>query len=276
MQIFIPTRGRTFQETYCSLTEGYSEEPIGPKIKFVVPYRSGHLGERENVLVTPPEIDGIGPTRQWIVDYAAERDIKKIVMFDDDLVFATRREDEPTKFRPSTPGEVEFLLGRISNCLDQFAHVGVATREGGNRDTSDFVYNTRLLRVLAYRVDVLRREEIRFDRLELMEDFDVTLQLLRRGYANVKINGMAHNQRSSNAPGGCSTYRTLEKQSAAARGLAALHSEFVDTVTKKTKTAWNGKERTDVRIQWKAAFDSANKTMILNNSLGDLDASEIA
>lgn len=266
MEIYIPTRGRVFQETYQSLTEGYILDPIGPKIKFVVPYGSDHLGRGERVLETPPHINGIGPTRQWIIDYAADRGVKKVAMLDDDLVFATRRQDEPTKFQPSSPGEICALFRGISAYLDLYAHVGVATREGGNRDTSDSVCNTRLLRILAYRVDVLRREEIRFDRLELMEDFDVTLQLLRRGYPNLKINWIVHNQRSSNAPGGCSTYRTLEKQSANARGLAALHEDFVTTVQKKTKTAWNGKERTDVIIQWKRAFcaDTAGVAAVLD------------
>lgn len=256
MQIFIPTRGRIFQETWSSITENQT----WPDLKFVMPH--GQMFARSNVLFTPPEINGIGPTRQWIIDNATD---DKILMLDDDLVFATRREDEPTKFRPSTSEEIAGLFARIDGLLDRFAHVGVSTREGGNRDVSDLVTNTRLLRILAYRVDVLRSENVRFDRLELMEDFDVTLQLLRRGYPNIRINNIVHNQRSSNAPGGCSTYRTLEKQSQAATGLKGLHPQFVSVVTKKTKTAWNGQERQDVVIGWKRAFDSAKSVAVLDS-----------
>lgn len=256
MEIYIPTRGRVFQETFSSLPQD-----IRGKIRFVAPSGTDHiLGF--NVLRTPTEINGIGPTRQWIIDQAKS---DKVVMLDDDLVFATRRQDEPTKFTPSLPKEIVLLFSDIERHLDHFAHVGVATREGGNREIADAVVNTRLLRILAYRTDILRNEGTRFDRLEFMEDFDVTLQLLRRGYSNCKINWIVHNQRSSNASGGCSTYRTLEKQSLAARGLKALHPEFVSVVTKTTKSAWNGNTREDVVIGWKRSFDSAPKVIVLDN-----------
>jgi TET-associated glycosyltransferase-like protein len=258
MQIFIPTRNRVFQETFCSLPKELQE-----KIHFVAPYGDRTINSIL-LLETPPDINGIGPTRQWIVDFAAQCGHNKIVMLDDDLVFATRREDEPTKFRTSTPEELRILFRSIDAHLDSHAHVGVSTREGGNRDTNHLSFNTRLLRILAYRVDVLQREGIRFDRLEFMEDFDVTLQLLRAGYANVKINWIVHNQRSSNAPGGCSTYRTLEGQSKAARELKRYHPEFVSVVQKTTKTAWNGATRDDVTIQWKRAYESAGKAAVLD------------
>lgn len=251
MEIYIPTRARYQQDTWKSLPE-----EIRKKVIFVTPWSDDHIRSTKDIMLvrrTPPEISGIGPTRQWIIDQAKD---KKIVMLDDDLVFATRRDDEPTKFRESSNADIIRLFQSIELTLDAYPSVGVATREGGNRDTGNFVFNTRLLRILAYRVDVLKKEEIRFDRLEFMEDFDVTLQLLRRGHPNCKINWIVHNQRSSNAPGGCSTYRTLEKQAAAARGLKELHPEFVTVVTKQTKTAWNGNERTDVIIGWKKAYNS--------------------
>jgi TET-Associated Glycosyltransferase len=268
MEIYIPTRGRVFQETWSSLPKELQQV-----LYFVVPHNQTFIAG-SGVLRTPPEIDGIGPTRQWIIDHALARNASKAVMLDDDLVFATRREDDPTKFRNSTAEDITLLFNDIEHYLNSFAHVGVATREGGNRDTSHTVVNTRLLRILAYRTDILRNRNIRFDRVELMEDFDVTLQLLEQGYPNVKINWIAHNQRSSNAPGGCSTYRTIEKQGLAAERLQQLHPRFVAVVTKQTKTAWNGKERQDVRIAWKNAFDSARTTAILDSGTEPGDAQE--
>lgn len=260
MEIYIPTKGRVFQETYDSLPQELKRRVI-----FVVDSSETCV----HGLRTPPSVKGIGPTRQWIAEQPGDN---KFVMLDDDLVFATRRGDEPEKFRDSTPEEITDLFNRVEHMLDSYAHIGVSTREGGNRDTDSFVFNTRLLRILGYRRDVLKDNGVRFDRLELMEDFDVTLQLLRLGYSNIRINWMVHNQRSSNAPGGCSTYRTLEKQSAAARGLAELHPQFVTVVTKQTKTAWNGQERQDVRIQWKQAYESApvkpREIALLDNGAG--------
>jgi hypothetical protein len=263
MEIYIPTLGRPFQETLFELPPSIRQNVtlvLAPGV-----HRTAEAAKSWGIKYVQCPSYGIGPTRQWIIENATD---KKIVMLDDDLVFAARRSDELTKFREALPAELLTLFSSIDACLDSWAHVGVSTREGGNRDTSDFAFNTRLLRILAYRTDVLHRESIRFDRLELMEDFEVTLQLLRRGYANCKINWIVHNQRSSNAPGGCSTYRTLEKQSAAARGLEELHPEFVSVVTKKTKTAWNGQERQDVRISWKKAFcaDTAGTPAVLDTN----------
>lgn len=262
VDIYIPTLGRIFQETYASLPKELQQQ-----VRFVIPWEDKIL-TGNNVLRTPPGLSGIAATRQWIIDrsnFGRPGLPVKVCMLDDDLVFATRREDDPTKFRNSTATEILQLFKDIDSYLDNFAHVGVATREGGNRDTNATASNTRLLRILAYRADVLRDNDVRFDRVELMEDFDVTLQLLRKGYPNLKLNWIVHNQRSSNAPGGCSTYRTLETQREAAIKLATLHPEFVTTVVKQTKTAWNGNERTDVRIGWKAAFDSARTVALLDN-----------
>ena len=256
MEIWIPTKGRIFQETFTSLPIHLQQQ-----VHFAVPYDDRNI-VGVYVHKTPPWVNGIGPTRQWIIDNAQS---DKVVMLDDDLVFATRREDEPSKFRPAHEAEISTLFSSISDYLDKFAHVGVSTREGGSKGiqaSSSYLHSSR---ILAYRVDVLRREAIRFDRLQFMEDFDVTLQLLERGYPNLKVNWMVHNQRSSNAPGGCSTYRTLEGQSEAAQGLARLHPDFVNVVTKKTKTAWNGQERQDVVIHWKRAFDRAGKVIVLDN-----------
>jgi hypothetical protein len=231
------------------------------------------LRERATVYVPPNEVyayleagvspvvgipvSGIGACRQWCLDHAKE---DKVVMVDDDLVFATRRKDEPTKFNPATVDEIEELFAMIDLNLEVYAHVGVATREGGNYNTDDYYTCSRMLRVLAYNRSVLKAEGIRFDRLPVMEDFDVTLQLLRAGHPNFIINYMVQNQNGSNLAGGCSTYRTLGMQEAAALGLKKLHPQFVTVVKKdiKERGAWG--ERTDVRIQWKKAYDSSGRS----------------
>lgn len=197
--------------------------------------------------------DGIGRVRQHVLRFGDVA--QKIVMLDDDLTFYERRKDDPTKLLNASPASITKLFKAIDKALDSYAHVGVAAREGANRCADPVILNTRMLRVLAYRTDILKAEGIRYDRLPVMEDFDVTLQLLRKGYANAVINGWAQDQGTSNAPGGCSTYRTREVQAAGAHGLKKLHPDFVTVVTKETKGAWGGGERTDVRIAWKKAYE---------------------
>ena len=116
---------------------------------------------------------------------------------------------------------------------------------------------TRLLRMLAYHVPTYKALKVKFDRIQFMEDFDVTLQLLRAGKPNRLLHAWCHDQVTSNAPGGCSTYRTLAKQGVAAHSLKKLHPEFVRVVEKTTKTAWGGATRTDVQIAWKKAYKSS-------------------
>jgi hypothetical protein len=89
-----------------------------------------------------------------------------------------------------------------------------------------------------------------------MEDFDVTLQLLTKGFSNFNISTIIQGQGSSNAAGGCSTYRDAQRQAEGAHGLAALHPEFVRVRTKKTNwSGWGSAERTDVTISWKKAYE---------------------
>ena len=258
MDIIIPSSGRPDKQTTVASLPVTLLKYVDLLIPSTEVPQYWHHSAR--VRVVPCPVKGIGPTRQFVIDNYGP----KVVMLDDDLVFATRREDEPAKFRDATDSEVEELFDSIDFLLDDYPHVGVATREGGNHNTNDHVKDTRMLRILAYRTDVLRREGIRFDRLPVMEDFDVTLSLLRRGYSNCVINYMVQNQNGSGLKGGCSQYRTMEMQAEAAYALKALHPEFVNVVEKQTKTAWGGGTRTDVRIQWKKARESAGATKLLD------------
>jgi hypothetical protein len=180
-------------------------------------------------------------------------------MVDDDLWFYKRREDDPTKLREITSEEIrdaffrmEYMLGR-----EDFAHVGFAAREGANRNTDPYMYNTRIMRVLGYDRQLVQALDAKFSDMEVMEDFHIALSLLRAGHQNVILNDYAHNQAGgSAAAGGCSHFRTPELHALNAERLAALHPGFVKVVKKQTKTAWGGGERTDVNVQWKKAYNS--------------------
>jgi hypothetical protein len=175
-------------------------------------------------------------------------------MLDDDLVFATRRHDDPTKFRGATDNDVIVMFEAIENLLDHHSMVGVAGREGANRRTENVLLNTRLMRVLGYRADTLKELGIKATVADVMNDFGVVLELLTRGHAVANINWIVQNQHGSDTSGGCSTYRTAEVQTAAAKALHDRFPQFVKIVQKETKTAWGGKPRTDVIIQWKEAY----------------------
>ena len=257
MDIVIPTCGRSGGQTTLQQLEG-----AGLKATLVVQAQEAHeyakyRSSTTSIRVLPPSINTVAPTRQWILENVGVHD--KVVMVDDDLVFYMRRDDDRTKLRDIYPRELNTAFWEMNHALGLFAHAGFAAREGANRNTDSLVYNTRIMRVLGYRRDVLQRYNIRFDALPLMEDFHVAISLLKRGEMNVVLNNYAHNQSGSNKAGGCSTFRTPELHAASAKALALLHPAFVEVVEKTTKGAWGGGTRTDVRISWKKAYTNGNQ-----------------
>lgn len=249
MEIYILSSGRAQkQTTWDNLPRSLQE-----RVKLVVPPDEATAYGRYPLLTGGWVVRNPGKVRQRLIEQAEN----KVVMLDDDLVFATRRTDDPTRFREATPYDLSTLFNEIEDSLSEFAHVGVAPREGGNRNTDRTMQCTRMMRVLAYQAQTLRAMKVRFDRLQVMEDFDVTLQLLRAGLPNIVLNHMVQNQNGSNAAGGCSQWRTPQIQTDAAYALKELHPRYVTVVQKETKTAWGGGVRTDVRIQWKEAYASS-------------------
>jgi hypothetical protein len=249
MDLIIPTYGRPYaQDTLRHLSQA------GFLVHLVIQHRE-HLKYQNlpaQLWILPPYIETIAPTRQWIVENVGSSD--KILMLDDDLTFFTRRDDDRTKFRDSASKDLLDMLTAIEVQLRYFAHVGIAAREGGNRNTETILLNTRIMRVLGYRRDVLKATGIKFNTMEVMEDFHVALSLLELGYANVICNDWCQNQAGSGKSGGCSHFRTPELHAHNAQKLHDMHPQFVKVVEKTTKGAWGGGTRTDVQISWKKAY----------------------
>lgn len=254
MNIFIPSLARAEQvnHTFDNLppaAQGRALLVVGPKD---APAYAARFGSHRLYIT---DAKGIGKVRQHIIDISEG----PVLMLDDDLSFFVRRDDDRTKLLKATPKDISAMIKRMESTLGRYAHAAIAVREGANRNTEPVIHNTRCLRALGYNATELKRLGVRFDRLPVMEDFDVALQLLRKGCPSLTLNDWAQDQGTSNAPGGCSTYRSREVQAKGARGLAKLHPDFVTVVTKETKGAWGGGERTDVRIAWKKAYESCTK-----------------
>lgn len=208
---------------------------------------------KENVVVLPKNIERLSPTRQWILENA---ETEKFVMMDDDLTFAYRTPFTGTKLHKSTPDTIISMFNDIEHLLDRYNHVGVSAREGNNRIQNNVKENTRMMRLLAFNKLEVLKTGARFDRIDTKQDFDMNLQLLRKGHKNAVLYNYSHNQPGSNNTGGCSVYRDSEMMNRCSHELAELHPEFVKVVEKTTKTSWGGGVRTDVRIEWKKAYES--------------------
>lgn len=208
-----------------------------------------------HIVEAPASAVDAGTKREAIIKHARRKGFTHIIMFDDDLRFFVRRTDDTTKFAPATGPDVARMIRLIERKLKEgYAHVGVTAKHGSNRTPVGGMEVTRMMRVLAYDLSVLKEEKVRYDRLKLMTDFDVTLQLLRKGYPNFVVTDFAQDHAGSNTEGGCSEYRTKEMLAEAAHQLAEFHHPFVKVVEKETKGSWGGGKRTDVVIYWKKAF----------------------
>jgi len=288
MLIVVPSKGRAEWEKQVTLRALSRLNAGGRTVLLVVPadeaprYEAQRKSRRVEVVPAPGDARGISATRAWILgDLAHQRGECRVLMVDDDMDFCWRPDMEDEKLLMiEDPNMFEDMLATLEGWLKEgFAHVGVSARQnnhtfpqpsGSDHDARtgkprEYRDATRMMNMYAYDTQILRKLKIELGRLQVMEDFDLTLQLLRRGYPNRVSYRYCWNQRGSGKVGGCSDYRTAEMQADAARRLAELHAPFVTLKTKKSKDtsdSWQGmKERTDVNIQWREAYESSGKTV---------------
>lgn len=247
--VYIPTRGRVArQPTHDTLV------PTGIPVFLVCPQDevAAHKAQGRNAIPCPAV--GIAATRQWIMEYAHET---KVLMFDDDLRFAERTLANPGRFVNADNHSVRLMLHRLESMLDQVPLVGLGNRGGANRVEAKNIpvaLNKRLFDVHCVDTEWFKAEGIKY-RLPFMEDFDVNLQALLKGYpTGLLTTHTKDNIGGANAGGGCSMYRTLDKQEAAARELVRLWPGFVSLREVKAKTAGEWSTRIDVKVKWVEAF----------------------
>lgn len=253
MKIYIPTMGRENQWTLMAMPQWWRRRTtiLCPKGDVAIRVAK-EFGAQ--VCIQAKGYAGIAGARQQIIDMNEE----PVLMLDDDLKFSHRPDHNDIKLVQSDERAVGEALDKVESLMEQYSHGSISTREGNNRCSEPITKIGRSLRALAYDPQIMKDLKIRF-RLKVMEDFDVSLQLLRKGHPNFILWTHAQDQKvGSGAPGGCSSYRTPEVQAKAAWDLAALHPGFVKVVEKETKTGWKafGGKRTDVIVYWKKAYES--------------------
>jgi hypothetical protein len=264
MKIFIPTRDRVnAQFTWDNLH--YLQDVA----TLVCPAEEvqAHLDHGRRAIARPPV--PLAGVRQWLVDEAVngpDQGRKPIIMLDDDLAFFVRKSPDAHNLTPAGD-KVGVIMHRLYNMvygtgteLGSFfpVHAGLSPRQGNNWAFPDKVqYTTRVNAVHCILPAALAHYGIRYDTMDMMEDYHVTLSLFEEGEDNAAITDAAWDQcKGSGAPGGFSHYRTSDRQTQAAEKLASLHPRSVKVVKKNPKTGSGGfaGERTDVRVQWKQAY----------------------
>lgn len=273
-RIIIPTLGRDriatldyFPEALRSVTTLVTNKAQGRKL---------HDEYGVDVMVCPhqPEpgqkfdlkVHGISRVRQWVLDQIEDR---HVVMADDDLSFQIRINRKNPRAWQSVAARRSQVLELIKDMSaiayqTESAMVGLSARAGNNRyQEGPLVHACRMTNIWWIDLDAMRVEGIRFDRVHTMQDFWVHLSLLSKGYKTSMITDRMYDQKASNAAGGCSLFRTNAVQEDSVAKLCKEFPDFCTRVVKKTKGGWFGGERTDIRIQWKKAYEYGRRQRLL-------------
>lgn len=255
MDIFVVSRSRFV--TSDTLNSLGSE---ARRAKLVVPSSQVNsyaaLAKQHGCTLVACPVDGIAMTRQYCGQICKS---DRFLMLDDDLKFYRRI--SPTDWHLRYPcdigASIADMLKLVETKLNKYVHCSISAREGNNRLPYEGVECSRPLRALAYRKQHFL--ELTHGRVKIMEDFDVTLQLLRKGYKNHVIASWAQGQLQTQMAGGCSDYRTKQLHNENVELFAKLHAPFVKLRTKKNKTGGDFGERTEATIYWQRAYESAAK-----------------
>jgi len=185
-----------------------------------------------------------------------------IIIIDDDLRFCVRYLKIHDFLEQIKDKELNDMFVWMNQQLNAgFVHGSISIRKGNHFIEEDFRDCTNAKDCLFFNRDVLLQENARLDRLKTMQDFDITLQLMSKGYPNRVGYNWCCDQLDPTAEGGTTLYRTPEIQKEAAYQLAEFWPEYVKVIQKKAKnkSAIYGNERYDVRIAWRRCWKNRNK-----------------
>jgi len=251
MRIIIPTKGRVYNQ----LTLANLPDDLKRRTTLVCPSNEHQRLSRNHplckVVQQPSDTMGISEKRAWIV---ANTGYDKIVMLDDDLRFAVRRDDNRAKFRTALTPDILTAFAELEEILSpEVPHAGFTARGGSigaSAQKGGWQQGKRMMYVLGYHIPTVRAHAV-FGRLSTHEDMDVCLQLLTKGLPNLVNYDFVVDQKFGN-PGGCTNERTIQQNNADSLALAQLFPQFVRTTEKEYSASV---PRIEVVCQWMKALE---------------------
>lgn len=259
MNLYIMTRGRVGkQETLKWIPKKWKE-----RTWLVCPEEEKNAHGHQTISVKESvnfEITNYSQKFQWILDgipiNAGILDIndvapKKLVILDDDLVFSRKIGERLITERRTE--ELEPMFEQMESLLDKFALVGIHPRQLGHLKEPPYVRNGRIFCVQG--INRNKTRGIKVDQHPILADVILNCTLLSRGLDNALITTFFQDHGPSQAPGGCSLYRTAEMQREAVEYVASRWPEYVKVEERRPKVAkWLGEVRYDYRCQWKQLY----------------------
>lgn len=212
---------------------------------------------RSTLKLIPCTYSTIAEKRLLIGFFAERRGHNKFLMLDDDINFLRR-------ISPGTASQMTItdlqdtneMLTWIENSLDTYPQVGIGFREVNKTavlgEPPLLEECGKCMRAVAYQTSVFRSLDTA--RVPVMEDYDTTLQILESGRKNAILWYWMSGQRSTNQPGGCSSWRTLEVHNQAVYRMHELHPHVTRIREKRTFSGGALANRLELTIQWKKAY----------------------
>lgn len=243
--IYIPTRGRV--DNQLSVTN--LPENVHRRIMLVCP--KGEVNSlRSNyptvaVLGQPDSIASLSEKRHWIAELAKTSKVPFWFQMDDDLNFFVWTGEKHTRLVNDPAATKKFFLKTLPSLIRDYKVVGFGTKgfalPGGVKENYHlgFVFGMRTTTGLS---------KIVWERLELYEDIDYTLQLLKNGVKIAVTYDLVVEQRKSAADGGLAGERTDKLAEKCLKKLMDLHPGIV-----KQKEASGQHAQSNTRISWAKA-----------------------
>ena len=261
-KIFIPTLGRVDNQiTYDGLPDKWKE-----KTSLIVQMQEVDQYDKSkyNLIVLPEELGGengrCARSMGFIIDTL--RYEFKYAIFDDDVSFVyTNKPKSKVKpsNRPLEDDEYDYLFeSLIPSWMDEgYVHIGLESTINIARDR-DYQDNFRISQAVFYDGSNLKVDEIDWWRTEFSADFDCNLQLLRAGFKNRVSCRYRISTSPTQAPGGCSLNRTVERHNRVMRQLKENHKEFVSLYEKENlMEKGDSIRKLGAKIAWKKAYKSS-------------------
>ena len=202
-----------------------------------------------HTIETPKKVEGyLSRKRQWICDNADE---KFIFQMDDDLKFFRR--DSQLKLKPVTPQDMHQFFGLMEKWLEEgLAVVGCSNRFMNHALKP--VYQNRLVQAnYGLNLSLMRKHGIKYSDVGSIQDQHVPLSLIEEGYTTQFTSEWAVTPSKMSAPGGCSTYRTVDIIKQDTRLFASLHPKTVRIIEGEKVKSHCVNSGITVRIDWKEA-----------------------
>ena len=240
MLIAIPSKGRAGR-----VTSDRFLAPLDPVIFCPAGEVEAYAAHHARVAGVPETFVGLTPTRNFILDYAASRGERSIVQADDDCIGVVKFEaGKRGRGRAISAAEFAFL---VENMAIMAAEAGArlwgfqVTDDGQTyREYSPFSLQAFIPGNFMGILDDGQRFDERF---VVKEDYDFTLESLRRYRRVWRCNKYAWYVEHQATPGGCRSYRTFDLER---RMIALLRAKWGSLVRGNPKKPYECRIRSPI------------------------------